>query len=233
MNNIQMDILPIDKDVLDKIEKEVEEEEEIKVTEVSTEIENNDDASIEELSEPHQEEIFVKPKKTPKLNKNGKPRKPLSDKQKENLRMAREKSVARRKAVKEATQLEKAERKLKRDLVAEEKAIKQEEQDRKIRMAAQLKLDAEKAAHFSEARLTALMEQTLDNYIAKKKAQKPKPRETIPYPVPQQPLPPPKVQQNNNYYSQSNHRVPRQPHYQLPKPRNNNPMDTLFGNFGE
>jgi hypothetical protein len=232
-----MDILPIDKDVLDKMEKEEKEETKVvKVTTISVETETETEIEEDNSAQPQQEEIFEKPKKTPKLNKNGKPRKPLSDKQKENLRLAREKSVSRRKAAKEAQDIEKAERKLKRQLVAEEKSIKQEEVDRKIRMAAQLKLDAEKATHFSEERLTALMEQTLDNYIAKKKAQKPKPRETIPYPQPQQPLPPPQVQQqakHNSYYSQPNHKVPYQPHYQLAKPRANNPMDTLFGNFGD
>jgi hypothetical protein len=57
---------------------------------------------------------------------------------------------------------------------------KEMEQESRIRLAAKMKLDAEKASHFSEERLISLMEKTLDNYIEKKKKMKPKPRETIP-----------------------------------------------------
>ena len=80
------------------------------------------------------------------------------------------------------------------------------------------------------------MEQTLDNYIAKKKKMKPAPRESIPYKA--APVPSPQVQRQRQQQQQ---RPPQQqyyqqpmPHYQQPSYRSNaesNVMDTLFGNF--
>ena len=223
-----MDILPIDKEVLDKNEEEdkLEAEAEAKALEQPKSLSPIEEEEVE--VKVTQEAIFEKPKaKEVTLNKNGKPRKPLSDKQIENLRKAREAGAKKRKALKEARDIEKAERKLKREMVAEAKLVKKEEQDLKIRLAAQMKLDEQKATHFSEERLAKLMEKTLDNYIAKKKAMKPSPRETIPYPHPD---PPQQQYQQQQYYQQPPPK--RKPKYQTQtQSRANNVMDTLFGNF--
>jgi hypothetical protein len=234
MNNITMDILPIDKEVLEQNEKEVQEEQTKEVKEEEPKVEQKD----EDFEEDIQEKIFIKPKKEPKLNKNGKPRKPLSQKQIDALAAARQKSIDKRKKLKEANDMAKAEKKLKRELVLEEKMNRKSEEDMRIRLAAQMKLDAEKATHFSEARLTALMEKTIDNYMTKRKAMKPKPRESIPYPDPNTQTPYGQTQQvnpqpKNSYYTQPNHRTDRNPHYRLPPPKKDNPMHTLFGNFDD
>jgi hypothetical protein len=228
-----MDILPIDMEILEANEAEDNKESPLPPIEEQ-----------EEEEQPEQEEIFIKPppKKPPRLNKNGKPRKALTDAQIENLRVAREKSATKRRALKEAKDIEKAEKRLKREMAQEEKNTRIEEQNLKIRLAAQMKLDAEKAAHFSEERLAALMEKTLDNYIEKKKKMKPKPREVIPYPTP----PPNQTPQAHAQHLQRqqqpvynkvpvyNHRsTSYQDVYNLPPARVDNPMDTLFGNFGD
>ena len=224
-----MDILPIDKEVLDQNEEDDKREAESKALKEPQSLSPIEED--EEDGEVTQEAIFEKPKPKAKesvtLNKNGKPRKPLSDKQLENLRKAREAGAIKRKALKEARDIEKAERKLKREMVSEAKIVKKEEQDLKIRLAAQMNLDEKKATHFSEERLAKLMEKTLDNYIAKKKAMKPAPRETIPYPHPE---PPQQQYQQQQYYQQPPPK--RKPKYQTKtQTRTNNVMDTLFGNF--
>ena len=225
-----MSILPIDADVLESMAKEEQEENNIKMV-----VEEEPQKEKEEINEVVS--IFEKPVEISK--KTGKPKRQLTEAQKANLAKAREKSAAKRRALKDAKAIEKAEKKIKREAISEEKYKKQEEDDSRIRLAAQLKLDAEKASHWSEDRITKLMEQTLDNYIAKKKKMKPAPRESIPYKA--APVPSPQVQRQRQ--QQQAQRPPQQqyyqqpmPHYQQPSYRSNaesNVMDTLFGNFTE
>ena len=224
-----MSILPIDADVLESMAKEEQEENNIKMV-----VEEEPQKEKEEINEVVS--IFEKPVEISK--KTGKPKRQLTEAQRANLAKAREKSAAKRRALKDAKAIEKAEKKIKREAISEEKYKKQEEDDSRIRLAAQLKLDAEKASHWSEDRITKLMEQTLDNYIAKKKKMKPAPRESIPYKA--APVPSPQVQRQRQQQQQ---RPPQQqyyqqpiPHYQQPSYRSNaesNVMDTLFGNFTE
>ena len=222
-----MSILPIDADVLESMAKEEQEENNIKMV-----VEEEPQKEKEEINEVVS--IFEKPVEISK--KTGKPKRQLTEAQRANLAKAREKSAAKRRALKDAKAMEKAEKKIKRDAISEEKYKKQEEDDSRIRLAAKLKLDAEKASHWSEDRIAKLMEQTLDNYIAKKKKMKPTPRESIPYKA--APVPSPQVQRQRQQQQQ---RPPQQqyyqqpmPHYQQPSYRSNaesNVMDTLFGNF--
>ena len=224
-----MSILPIDADVLESMAKEEQEENNIKMV-----VEEEPQKEKEEINE--EVSIFEKPVEISK--KTGKPKRQLTEAQRANLAKAREKSAAKRRALKDAKAIEKAEKKIKRDAISEEKYKKQVEDDSRIRLAAKLKLDAEKASHWSEDRITKLMEQTLDNYIAKKKKMKPAPRESIPYKA--APVPSPQVQRQRQQQQQ---RPPQQqyyqqstPHYQQPSYRSNaesNVMDTLFGNFTE
>ena len=229
-----MSILPIDADVLESMDKEEKEENNIKM--VVEEAPPKEKEEINEVVSAVANEIFEKPVEISK--KTGKPKRQLTEAQRANLAKAREKSAAKRRALKDAKAIEKAEKKIKREAISEEKYKKQEEDDSRIRLAAQLKLDAEKASHWSEDRITKLMEQTLDNYIAKKKKMKPAPRESIPYKA--APVPSPQVQRQRQQQQQ---RPPQQqyyqqpmPHYQQPSYRSNaesNVMDTLFGNFTE
>jgi hypothetical protein len=147
-------------DVNDKVEMKIEEK---------TEAE-----PIEEEETP-QEDIFEKPVAKPKKKK-----RILTEQQLDNLKKAREKSLAKRRALKEVKSIELEQKKLELQERKSAKIEKDMEQESRIRLAAKMKMDAEKAAHFSEERLAALMEKTLDNYIEKKKKMKPKPRETIP-----------------------------------------------------
>ena len=235
-----MSILPIDPDVLESMAKEEEDEKKVKmvIADVSPEEPEEIDEAEVAHAEAVKEEIFEKPVEISK--KTGKPKRQLTESQKANLAKAREKSAAKRKALKDAKALEKAEKKLKREAISEEKIKKQEEDESRIRLAAQLKLDAEKSSHWSEDRIAKLMEKTLDNYIAKKKKMKPMPRESIPYKAESKPLPSPQVQRQqqqqqhrpSQQYYQQPYRDPT-PHYQQ---YNNNRqeasvMNTLFGNF--
>ena len=110
-----------------------------------------------------------------------------------------------------------------------------EEQDELISYKAQLKREAEKSATWDEERLQKLIENSIDNYIDKKKKAKPVPKVHIPAQTAYPQLPP-QAPQNQNYYQP----IPQQPqHYQdprhyvqtQPKQRSNDPLSTLFGNF--
>ena len=197
---------------------------------MSEDEEKGDEEPVEIFEKPKKKKIEIEVKEKPK-----KKRKPLSETQLENLRKAREKSVAKRRALKEAKEVEKAARKIKKDKEKEARLEKKMEQDEIIELKAQMKLEAESQAHWSEDRLMSLMEKTLDKYIEKKKAAKPQPRVQIPAPVsnpqmPQAPLDP-------KYYMPQS----QQPQFYAPKyqyhnqPPVNNDKDpslrSLFGNY--
>ena len=228
-----MSILPIDEDVLDRVSKE--EEEEKKQENIKVEVVELEEPQEKEENNEAPQEIFEKPVEISK--KTGKPKRKLTQSQIDGLAKAREKSAAKRRALKEAKEIEKEEKRLKRAAANEEKVKKREEEESRIRLAAQLKMDAEKASHWSEDRLAKLMEKTLDNYIAKKKKMKPAPRESIPYQAESKPLPSPQQQsrQRQAYYQPQPYHDPT-PHYQQATHRSAlsqeaNIMNTMFGNF--
>ena len=233
-------VLPIDIDVLNAEEEEQSNE---PTNNIKMEIDGEEGEPLQESKEVKEEdECFEKPKqakqsgsKAASKNYNeleftskGKPRKrKMTEKQLENLRKAQEKSVARRKELKAARDLEKAEKLAKKELEMEAKLERKMENDVKMKMKLKMEQEAKESARqaetWDESRLEALMERTLDNYIKKKKALKPKPKEMIP--PPHQPAPyqyqPPVRQPPSHYrngYSHTQHSL-------------DDPLTNLFGNY--
>lgn len=193
--------------------------------------------SIEErdaVQEAEQPLLFDKgdvPKDKPKKKK-----RQLSEKQLANLAKAREKSMARRKALKEAKEAEKEATTLKKQSIKEEKVKRRMEQDEMILLKAQMKKEAEKAASWDEDRLSNLIENALDKYIEKKKAAKPVPRVTIPPPVVNQhvagtpPMHPKYYMPNTNNYQPAQYQPQHYQQEQQQAPKNST-MSSLFGNY--
>jgi hypothetical protein len=209
-------ILPIDvQDVVDVVDVEAPEPERIE-----KEVQPHDvEEEVVEETTPRirikQEEIFVKETS----EKHKKKRKPMSDAQKEKLAIAREKSLARRRALKEAKDLEKATLQIERKQKIDAKVAKKMEQDSVMEMKARIYKEAQSKATWDEDRLVNLMTKTIDNYIETKKKQKPVPRQHIPHPNQYPHLPPQHQPQPQNYYGQPQHQQsgpqqPQQPHQQ-------------------
>jgi hypothetical protein len=247
MYKVMSDILPIDREKLIddvKLEPIIEKEED----DASA---SDDDSEAEEPTPKKftDNDIFEKPNKhASKLKmkiedeqdqeKPKKKKRVMSEQQLDNLKRAREKSMAKRKDLKEARSMEEALKKDKRTKAREEKIAKREEQDDLILMKARLQKEATEKGHWDEERLTSLMEKTLDSYMNKRKKERSIPKTTIPAPmynpnVPahqQQFLDPkyynPIPQQNeqqayfNHHYS-ANKAAQQQP--------NNDQMNNLFG----
>ena len=169
------------------------------------------------IPEPHEEEedLFEKPK--PKKKK-----RQMTEKQLASLAKAREKSMARRRALKESKDLDKMEKKIARDKVREEVLAKRMESDAVLELKAKLMADAKANATWDEDRLSKLMESTIEKYVAKKKAQKPVPKVQIPA--------------QNSYPQYAPHHQPQhQPvqQYQQRRPprqqQGSDPVSSLFG----
>lgn len=186
------DILPIDREKLVddvKLEPIIEKDEDL-----SGNDSDNDSASEAEETTPKvltDDDIFEKPKKHAsklkmKIEEEPKPKKKkrvMSEQQLDNLKRAREKSMAKRKELKEARSMEAALKKDKRSKARDDKIAKKEEQDELILMKARLQEEATAKGHWDEDRLTSLMEKTLDSYMNKRKKERSIPKTTIPAPM--------------------------------------------------
>ena len=228
------DILPID------IENLVDEEEnnESQVNSLTNEEEEEEGVTMEiqeGKEEKDEAECFEKPKpidfNDKQLNAKGKPRKrKMSEKQLANLKKAQEKSLVRRRELKAARDLEKAEKQAKKSIEVEKKLERKLENEVKLKMAARMREEAQEHARknevWDEARLSNLMEKTIDNYMTKRKAQKPKPREVIP--PPQQP-----AQYDPRQYAPAPRQPPQsyRPSYNHTQQDLTDPYATLFGNY--
>jgi len=144
-------------EVEEEPEEEVEEEEE-----------------VEKVSLPKAKELFEMEEDLPPKNETPakKKKRVMSEKQLANLKKAREASHAKRKLLKEAKDLEKAHKKLAREKKKEEILAKKMEQDAMIEMKAKLTMEAQQNATWDENKLEALMEKTIEKYVAKRKADK-------------------------------------------------------------
>ena len=220
------DILPIDIEDLvdeqvDSVDSKIPEAEGQGVTMEIEEVESD---------KKTEDDCFEKPNYNEKpLTAKGKPRKrKMTEKQLENLRKAQQKSVARRKEMKEVKDLEKAEKLALKEIEMEKKLSKKMEGEVRLKMAARMNAEAKESARktetWDEDRLTALMERTLDNYVAKKRAMKPKPRETIPAPVPQ-------PQYQPAYHQQPQRPQAYKPNYGHTQSSLDDPYSKLFGNY--
>ena len=218
-------ILPDFKVEEPKVEIEVKEVENNKVENNKVE-EEPEPVDLIKSEEKPQDEIFVKEEKPKKK------RKPMSDIQKEKLKIAREKSLERRRALSEAKKIQKeGEKQLKREKI-DAKVAKRLEEDAMIAMKAKMMNDAKANSGWSEEKLVGLMTKTIDSYIEKKKLMKPAAKVHIPN-KPMYPQYSPMSQPNtSNYqpqvqpqYMQQNHPVQRH--------NTSDPYQNLFGFGGQ
>lgn len=208
---------------------------------------------VEEVPEPTQDELFVKPKKIKIIDdsnvlqeveeeeapKKKKKKRVLSELQLNNLKKAREKSMARRKEIKEAKAMATALKKDDRQAKKDERMREQEKTDEMILLKARLVKEAEAKGVWDEKRIEALMEKTLNTYIDKRKKDKLMPKTHIPAQQAYPQFSPQQTQHmNGQYYGQQTHQPPQQPkprymnNKQYPHP-NDNVMKTLFGGYGQ
>ena len=211
---ITMDIKPIPDD---------DEKEEI--------TEPKEEEIVEKVKETSQEDIFVKGDGEPPV-KPKKKRKPMSDSQKEKLKIAREKSLARRKEVSEAKKIQKESEKLLKKEKMEAKVAKRLEEDAMIAMKAKMMNDAKASSGWDEEKLVGLMTKTIDSYIEKKKTMKPAAKVHIPNKTQYAQYSPmaPQNQQQHHYQPQYMAQQPQAPQV---RHNSNDPYHSLFGFGGQ
>ena len=231
------DILPIDREKLTeepKVELKI-------IDEVDEEVSDAE----EEQTTPSQEELFEKPPKKAKQifkkadtegvedEKPKKKKRVLTEAQLANLAKAREKSMVRRKELRDARAMDAALKKDERMKKKEERIQKKEEGDELILMKARLKQEATAKGVWDEERIEKLMMKTLDTYIDKRKKEKSIPKTTIPAPQAYPHLTPQQQPINPSYYN-----TQQQPSYHQhkntqaqPSYKNNDALTNLFG-FG-
>lgn len=177
-----------------------------------------------------QEDIFVKDEGEPPV-KLRKKRKPMSDSQKEKLKIAREKSLARRKAVSDAKKIQQESEKLLKKEKMEAKVAKRLEEDAMIAMKAKMMNDAKASSGWDEEKLVTLIGKTIDSYIEKKKTLKPAPKVHIPNKQ-HYPQYSPMAPQNQQQHYQPQYMTQQQ---QAPPMRHNSndPYHSLFGFGGQ
>lgn len=185
---------------------------------------------VEEVEVPDvkpQDEIFVKEEKPKKK------RKPMSDLQKDKLKIAREKSLERRRALSEAKQIQKESEKLLKKEKMEAKVAKRLEEDAMISLKAKMMNDAKANSGWSEEKLVGLMTKTIDSYIEKKKSMKPPAKVHIPNKQ-MYPQYSPMAQQNYQPQVQPQY-IQQQPQVQPQQQHNNrnDPYQSLFGFGGQ
>lgn len=214
--------------VLPKINEEIMEankspEPQVEVEEQSIVTKEKNEEVIKEAEEPiDNKEIFEKPK-IEISKKTGKPKRKMTQSQIDGLRKAREKSAARRSALKEGKDIEKETKRLQREQKREEKEDKSARAQELITLKAKLANEAQQANTWDETRLMGLMEKTIENFIQKKKAEKPKPQVFIP-PVNHNPqVAPQYYQTSQNYNPRERTTYPSRPATQA------GALDTLFG----
>ena len=146
--------------------------------------------------EPINKTIFEKKEKVKvEISKRtGKPKRKLTETQLENLKKAREKSQAKRAAMKESKDMLKAQKRLDIDKRKREKLDKKLEEESLIELRQKIYEEererAKKDATWDEERLTGLMNKTISNFLTERKKQKPTPKAFIPAPTQFHQLPP-------------------------------------------
>ncbi len=156
----------------------------------------------------------------------------MSEAQKEKLKIAREKSLARRKAVSEAKKIQKESEKLLKKEKMEAKVAKRLEEDAMIAMKAKMMNDAKASSGWDEEKLVGLMTTTIDSYIEKKKAMKPAAKVHIPN-KPQYAQYSPLAPQNQQQHHYQPQYMQTQPQAPPVRHNNNDPYQSLFGFGGQ
>ena len=246
-----MSILPISKEDL-REEMDIEEKEELKLTIEEPIKEREEESEGEEEDQPTAEkELFEKPKKKKVIDvevppkeiskKTGKPKRKMSEAQLNNLAKAREKSKLARQRAKEAKDVEKVIKKKERSAKVEAKLLEKEKAEALLEYKAEIQMQAQQNATWSDERLQKLMFNTIDNYMEKRRIDKATPKAKVT--IPNQNYNPnvPQYQQSGynqpNIIPQQNYnhgRHHQQPQHQ-PPPSNgrsnhyNSTMNNLFG----
>ena len=154
----------------------------------------------------------------------------MSDIQKEKLKIAREKSLERRRALSEAKKIQKeGEKQLKKEKL-DAKVAKRLEEDAMIAMKAKMMNEAKANSGWSEEKLVGLMTKTIDSYIEKKKAMKPTAKVHIPN---KQMYPQYSPMAQQNYQPQYMQQQPQPQVHQQQHNNGNNPYQSLFGFGGQ
>tara|TARA_R110000851_G_scaffold21066_3_gene63528 strand:- start:213 stop:929 length:717 start_codon:yes stop_codon:yes gene_type:complete len=234
------DILPIDpanikEEEAEPIKIQIEEKEEDNTLVLAEELKKHE--GVAEKDEPINKKIFDKPEKVEISKRTGKPKRKLTDTQLENLKKAREKSHAKRAAMKEGKDMVKAQKRLDIDKRKKEKLDKKLEEESIIELRQQIYQEERDRAHkdatWDEERLTKLMNTTISNFITERKKQKPVPKAFIPaqqqyqqLPPQQQPVPTPQ------YYTQQPYRATSHGHSSNPAGASSDVMSSLFGYNG-
>lgn len=189
-----MSILPISKEDL-KEEMDIEDkEEQIKLSITKPEAEDaKEDDEEEEDDVEETKEFFEKPKPKKKTieisepveeisKKTGKKKRKMTAAQLENLAKAREKSKLARQKAKEAKDVEKVIKKKERSAKVEAKLLEKEKAEALLEYKAQIQMEANQNASWSDERLQKLMFSTIDTYMDRRRQEKaaPKPKVTIP-----------------------------------------------------
>ena len=231
------DILPIDPAKIKVEEKEpLETNIKIEINEPMTPIlEQDEDEDIIE-----KKTIFEVPKKEVPVvisKITGKPKRKCSEKKLIALKKAQQASRIKRAAMKEQKDLEKAGQRAELQKRKQEKLDKKLESDTTLELRQQIYAEevarAQKDTIWDTERLTALMNNTINNYITEKKKQKPVPKQFIPAPQsypqysPQQQQP--QQQQPTYYQPQPQQQQQIKPQYTYNPPSTNNVMSDLFG----
>jgi hypothetical protein len=243
-------VLGISKDILEEEKVALEEDEAPKVVMKVADTDDDDESDEEETpSELDQDEIFDRKKPKPKkdvpepvvLTKKGKPKRKMTEKQLDNLALAREKSKVKRAKTKEdrlkvdeAKKIDSLIRKEEKRIAKEKK--REEADDALAQSEAVARLVAEQTKHiqststWDEERLSALMDKTIDNFVARKRAEKEKPRQVVSNTPPVTYMPayaPMMVQQHQQQQQQQ----PDLPQPKARRKKNGNTMEDLFGIF--
>lgn len=248
-----MSILPISqKDLKEEMDIE-DQEEQIKLS-ITNPKEESEEVDEDEDDVEESKEFFEKPKPKKKVieidepvkeisKKTGKPKRKMTEAQLSNLAKARDKSKLARQKAKEAKDVEKVIKKKERSAKVEAKLMEKEKTEALLEYKAQIQMEANQNASWSDERLQKLMFSTIDTYMDKRRIEKsqPKPKVTIPNQnynpnVPQYQqsggqaqYSQPNVIPQQNYNHGRHHQQPQLPPGNGRSKNYNNTMNNLFG----
>jgi hypothetical protein len=207
------------------LQKEEQEALKLKVEEpdeLVAEEDNTSEAEEEEAPLPSKkkkkDEMFDKPEKVRISKKTGKPVKQLTEKQLDNLKMAREKGLAKRRALAEAKKKEEQVKKLEKTRHIRQRKAKKMEEEALIMAHAEEEVIEKEKSRWDEEKLVSLMNRTLDTYMDKREKKK-QLRTTIPAPA-----------EGYMYYpGQPPQRIVPKPKQVSTRPKSPDPYSGLFG----
>jgi len=195
----------------------VEERDELEVEAGNTsEMEEEEQSPLP--SKKKKNEMFDKPEKVRISKKTGKPVKQLTEKQLDNLKLAREKGLAKRRALADAKKKENEVAKLEKTRHIRQRKAKKMEEEALIMAHAEEEVIKKEKSRWDEEKLVSLMNRTLDTYMDKREKKK-QLRTTIPAPA-----------EGYMYYpGQPPQRIVPKPKQVSTRPKSPDPYSGLFG----